>query len=173
MFKEFLNLAFSKINKDEQMKLHLKAYEVLKEQGDIEQCINHLLEIKDYDKVVIEIENNSQNIEIWSYLREIPIEYLITSKELTLQRLFYHFVNLEVNECKNLIDILDNKIKEREWFEVINAFKIYIYDSSLDAKLNLQYIEKFNFSEITKAIIYLNSCYIFLHKDILIKLYIT
>lgn len=173
LFKEFLNLAFSKINKDEQMKLHLKAYEVLKEQGDIEQCINHLLEIKDYDKVVIEIENNSQNIEIWSYLREIPIEYLITSKELTLQRLFYHFVNLEVNECKNLIDILDNKIKEREWFEVINAFKIYIYDSSLDAKLNLQYIEKFNFSEITKAIIYLNSCYIFLHKDILIKLYIT
>ncbi|MCS4482503.1 hypothetical protein JQ038_07970 [Clostridium botulinum] len=72
-----------------------------------------------------------------------------------------------------MIDILDNKIKEREWFEVINAFKIYIYDSSLDAKLNLQYIEKFNFSEITKAIIYLNSCYIFLHKDILIKLYIT
>ncbi|RUT63892.1 hypothetical protein C1149_07375 [Clostridium botulinum] len=72
-----------------------------------------------------------------------------------------------------MIDILDNKIKEREWFEVINAFKIYIYDSSLDAKLNLQYIEKFDFSEITKAIIYLNSCYIFLHKDILIKLYIT
>ncbi|MCW6108607.1 response regulator transcription factor [Clostridium sporogenes] len=169
MFKEFLNLTFSKVSKDEQIKIHLKAYEILKKQGDIEECIKHLLEIKVYDKVLIEIENNSENIEVWSYLKDIPIEYLITSKELTLQRLFYHFVNLEVNECKNLIDILDNRIKEREWFEVINAFKIYIYDSSLDAKLNLQYIEKFNFSEITKAIIYLNSCYIFFAQGYLDK----
>ena len=169
LFKQFLNLTFSKINKDEQIKLHLKAYEAFKKQGNIEEAIKHLLEIKAYDKVLIEIENNAQNIEVWSYLKEIPIEYLITSKELTLQRLFYHFVNLEVNECKNLIDILDNKIKEREWFEVINAFKIYIYDSSLDAKLNLQYIEKFNFSEITKAIIYLNSCYIFFAQGYLDK----
>lgn len=169
LFKEFLNLTFSKVSKDEQIKIHLKAYEILKKQGDIEECIKHLLEIKVYDKVLIEIENNSENIEVWSYLKDIPIEYLITSKELTLQRLFYHFVNLEVNECKNLIDILDNRIKEREWFEVINAFKIYIYDSSLDAKLNLQYIEKFNFSEITKAIIYLNSCYIFFAQGYLDK----
>ncbi|KAJ51664.1 LuxR family maltose regulon positive regulatory protein [Clostridium tetanomorphum] len=165
LFKEFLNISFSKLNEDEKKELHIMAYKSFKEIGDYKEGIKHLLKIKYYDKALVEIEQNAQNFNGLCYLKEIPLEYLFTSQQMTLQRIFYHFCNLQMDEYKRILNLLGKKIDEPQW-QIIKMFKVVIddYNGSFE-EIDLNCIENFNFSDITKAIIYLNICILLLSQD--------
>lgn len=156
LFKEFLNINFEKLEESEKKELHLRAYNYLKENDDLNEGIKHLLEIKAYDKAIQDIEENITNIKLLTYIKEIPLENLMNSSELMVQRIFYHLSNMDIDACKQVIEKIYNSDKT-ELKAIANVFKLYIYNYHVTiTDEDLKLIEKVKLSEITRAIIYSN-----------------
>ncbi|PJI08469.1 MULTISPECIES: LuxR C-terminal-related transcriptional regulator [Clostridium] len=165
LFNEFLNISFNKLAEEEKKVLHLRAYNFLKENGDVNESIRHLFSIKAYEKAIPLIEKNISDPKSWIHMKELPLENLITSNELIVQRIFYHFSNLQVDECKDIINYIE-KNGSREAKSLANMSKIYVYNYCSGVKEeDLKLVEKLKLSEITKAVIYLNMQPIFLSKN--------
>lgn len=165
LFNEFLNISFDRLNEEERKQLHFKAYEFLKQNGDMSEGISHLIAIKAYDKAIPLIEENISAPKVWSFIKEMPLENLVTSNELIVQRIFCDFSNMKVDECKSIIKYIEDH-GSRESKVLANVSKMYIYNyynGITDEDLKL--IEKLDISESTKAVIYLNIQPIFLSKN--------
>lgn len=162
LFREFLNINFDKLSSDDRINVHLNAYSYFKNTGNVNESISHLLKIKYYEKAVEEIEQNEPNVETWSYLKMIPLEYIKNNYNLLIQRLFYHFASLEIDECKKIIKFVDN-MQDNEHKVVAKLFKLYVYDyrkySIRNSDINV--IESLNLNDITKAIVYISIAPIF------------
>ncbi|MFL0250333.1 LuxR C-terminal-related transcriptional regulator [Clostridium neuense] len=165
LFNEFLNMSFNKLADEEKSKLHLRAYNFLKENGDISESIRHLFSIKAYDRAIPLIEENISSPEAWTFIKEMPLQSLITSNELVVQRIFYDFSSIQVDECKGIINYIE-KNGSREAKLLANISKIYVYNYCSEIKEeDLKLVEKLKVSEITKAVIYLNMQLVFLSKN--------
>lgn len=165
LFNEFLNMSFGKLAEEEKNTLHLRAYNFLKENGDVSESIRHLFAIKAYEKAIPLLEENISDPKLWIYIKEIPFENLITSNELVVQRIFYDFSNIKVDECKDIIDYIE-KHGSREAKLLANISKMYVYNYCSEVKEeDLRLVEKLKVSEITKAVIYLNMQPVFLSKS--------
>ncbi|WP_455814937.1 hypothetical protein [Clostridium butyricum] len=70
-----MNGRFIKLSNEVQKKLHLKAYEVYKINENFEESINNLLQIKEYEQAVSELNSQINNSKGWYYLKQIPVEY--------------------------------------------------------------------------------------------------
>lgn len=165
LFNEFLNMSFDKLDHEEKNTLHLRAYDFLKENGDVSESIRHLFAIKAYDKAIPLIEENISSPEAWTFIKEMPLENLISSNELIVQRIFYDFSNIKVEECKDIINYIEMH-GSREAKSLANISKMYVYNYCSEIKEeDLKLVEKLKVSEITKAVIYLNMQPIFLSKN--------
>lgn len=111
MLSEFLNLEFSKINKNRAKNLHLKASKIFKNIGDLDESINHLLEIEEYEKSLELIEVMGQNPKGWVYLTKIPLEIIKSNRELLIQRIFYDLCNMEMGKCRKMLNFIDDILK--------------------------------------------------------------
>lgn len=163
LFREFLNINFDKMSNDDKINIHLRAYNYFKSIGNIDEGIKHLLKIKYYEKVIEEMEQNKPDMETWSYLKMIPLSYIQNNYNLLIQRLFYHFSNLQMDECKKIIKFVDN-VQDKEHKTIAKLFKLYVYDyrkySIMDYDIKI--IEDLNLNDITKAIVYIGMAPIFM-----------
>lgn len=165
LFNEFLNMSFDKLSEEEKNKLHLRAYNFLKENGNVSESVRHLFAIKAYDKAIPLIEENISSPEAWTFIKEMPLESLITSNELVVQRIFYDFSNVQVDECKDIIKYTE-KYGSGEAKLLANISKMYVCNYCSEIKEeDLKLVEKLKVSEITKAAIYLNMQPVFLSKS--------
>ncbi|URZ08715.1 LuxR C-terminal-related transcriptional regulator [Clostridium felsineum] len=156
LFKEFLNTNFNKLPQNIRKEFHLKAYTSLKNSGDISEAILQLIKIKDYEKASSEIEKNIEDASCTSLIRLLPLNALINSNELIIQKMFYHYSNMQIDECKNIISYLEN-LESTELKALANVFKLYVYDFCNSMTLeDLNIVKNFKLSDITKAILYLN-----------------
>lgn len=165
LFRDFLNINFKKLDEDEKREIHLRAYSYLKDNGDIGEGIAHLLKIQEYDEVMAEIEKNISNMKVRAYIKYIPLKNLIKSNELIIQRIFYHFANLQGNKCKEVIEYIDRN-GSKDIKSMSNLAKIYVYNyhSSINEE-DLRLVEKLKLSDFTRAIMYLNIFPILLKND--------
>lgn len=165
LFNEFLNISFDRLGEKERKELHFKAYEFLKENGDIGGGIRHLLKVKAYDKAIPLIEENISDPKIWSFIKEIPLPQLITSNEIVVQRIFADFSNMKVDECKSIIKYIEEH-GSMEAKSLANLSKMYIYNYYSEIKEeDLKLVEELELSEITKSVMYLNIQPILLSKN--------
>ncbi|AAK81534.1 LuxR family maltose regulon positive regulatory protein [Clostridium acetobutylicum] len=156
LFKEFLNTNFNKLPDSTRKQFHLNAYTSLKNSGDISEAIIHLIKIKEYQKASSELEKNIEDTSCISLIRLIPLDALINSNELIIQKIFYHYSNMQIDECKSIISYLES-FKKPELTALANIFKLYVYDFCNSMTLeDLNIVKTFKLTDITKAILYLN-----------------
>lgn len=158
MFGEFLKLQFLKLDKEMQKNIHINAYHGYEELGDLDESIKHAFEIERFEEAVRLIEKMGQNPKGWTYLSQIPLEYLVDSRDMLFQRMFYYFCNMDFDECKNMIALLSGKIDNPKVWSVLQFAKILMEGNNIDVELISQdEIEEMNVSDVTKAIIYLKT----------------
>lgn len=169
IFKEFLKLQFYKKNREEKESICLKAYEVYKKIGDLEESLNQLMYVEKYENALELIEDMGQNSRGWMFLKRIPIQYFRNNKEMMLQRIFYYFCTMELDLCKSDIIKLKAMVQDNLVSRVLNCFMAMISSSDRNIlkvePLTYEEIKSVNLSSVTKAIIMLTSIMFFRLND--------
>ncbi len=158
IFSEFLRHQFSVLEQEEKVNLHRKASEVFEAVGDLEESIRHLFQIGRYKEAMIAISKMEQGPVGWALLSCIPMEYIKEDRDLAYQRFFYHYCNMEWDQCKNLLEAAKDKIERDISWKALKFAKAFIYDVDLEIDvLSMDEIETMQFSDTTKAIIYIKT----------------
>lgn len=161
VLKQFLNGRFIKLSNEVQKKLYLKAYEVYKINENFEESINNLLQIKEYEQAVSELNSQINNSKGWYYLKQIPVEYLKDYDELIIQRVYYHFSNLQIEECNKVIDSVTI-----EKLPVLKVFKAINGDRNIDFyELDSMDIDNLKYNNVTQCILYTSILFVLIYKN--------
>lgn len=156
IFGRFLRLQFSSLDENIRRDIHLKASEIYERIGDLDESIRHVLDIENYKQAIRIIEKMGQNPKGWEYLHRIPLEYIKHNRDITLQKIFYHFCNMEFEQGKHMLDVLKNQIEDEKVLRILQFSMLFIEDKYLDEDtISLQDIEELNLSNVTKSIVYL------------------
>ncbi len=158
IFREFLRFHFNLLKDEVMVELHSKAALLYEEAGDLEDSIIHLLEVSDYTKALENIQQMKHSITAWHYLKRIPVEYINKNQDMLFHRLFYHFCNMEMDECNKIANQLEERDHNLPW-RVFRLIKSMVDDDGFEVDIGidlLQDIEKMNFSEAAKAVMYMN-----------------
>lgn len=155
IFQQFLQHSFERLEIETQKKLRLRAAEVYEQCGDFEECIKQLLEMQCYEAALRKIEIHGQNPQGWSYLRHIPLTCIVQNKEMAFQLIFYHYCNMEFEQCTEILNtVYEGESGHHPW-------KVFAFCKALIEEENLQLdvlfideIEDMDISDVTKAIIY-------------------
>ncbi|MDF2502802.1 LuxR C-terminal-related transcriptional regulator [Clostridium sp.] len=169
MLSEFLNLEFSKINKNRAKNLHLKASKIFKNIGDLDESINHLLEIEEYEKSLELIEVMGQNPKGWVYLTKIPLEIIKSNRELLIQRIFYDLCNMEMGKCRKMLNSVSKKIEDTFSQKIILFARALAEDYEVDIAsletITAEEMESMKLNAVTKAIVYIKTSLLLRLKD--------
>lgn len=160
LFGEFLRWKFSEWDEETKRSWHMKAAIVYEQSGDLEEGVKHYFQAGEYREALGLIGRMRQTVKGWGYLRQIPLEYLIESRDLLFQRLFYHFCNLEMEKCRQILDRLQDKPKDDVFWNAFQFTRFFIDESLEGLEMypnSIDEIERMGLSEATKAIIYLSS----------------
>ncbi|MEI4800769.1 LuxR C-terminal-related transcriptional regulator [Bacillus sp. FJAT-51639] len=155
IFQQFLQHSFERLEVETQKKLRLRAAEVYEQCGDFEECIKQLLEMQCYEAALRKIEIHGQNPQGWSYLRHIPLTCIVQNKEMAFQLIFYHYCNMEFEQCTEILNtVYEGESGHHPW-EVFVFCKALIEEENLQLDvLFIDEIEDMDISDVTKAIIY-------------------
>lgn len=146
IFHEFLRQQFCRLNPGSRKKNHHRAALAYEKIGDLDESIKHYLIIEHFQDALAVVEKMGQNPKGWSYLKQIPLQWIAGYKELAWQRFFYHYCHLEFDQCEQLLQVLDGELAkallEQRYLKVDHSF--------------FSELDQMNFSLVTKAIILLN-----------------
>ncbi|MEI4830468.1 LuxR C-terminal-related transcriptional regulator [Bacillus sp. FJAT-53711] len=155
IFQQFLQHCFGQLEIGVQKELRLRAAEVYERSGDFEECIKQLLEMQCYEAALRKIENHGQNPQGWSYLRHIPLTCIVQNKEMAFQLIFYHYCNMEFEQCTEILNIVYEGESGHHPWKVFEFCKALIEEENLQLDvLFINEIEDMDISDVTKAIIY-------------------
>ncbi|MDW7674930.1 MAG: LuxR C-terminal-related transcriptional regulator [Bacillota bacterium] len=158
IFDEFLKVKFSQLNCNKKKQIQLKAAQAYEKIGDFDGSIKHYLEIEQFQEALKVIEKIGQNPKGWSYLSQIPLKWVVENKELLLQRFFYHYCNLELEQCRHTLEVLDSKADDQLSKSISTFAKALIEEQNLEVDLNfLEELKNIDLGEVTKAIMLLNT----------------
>lgn len=153
IFGEFLKIQFEKLSKDIIEKVHLKAARIFEKLNDFDESISHLLSIKHYPEALDIIESLGENPKGWAFLSEIPNEYILEKKSILLQKLFHNFCNMELEQCKSLIEAASARKDYDDMKKIFEIFRGYIEDKCIEIDdLTFEEVDKLNISEVSKVI---------------------
>lgn len=157
IFDEFLRLKFSQLDSNIKSQIHYNAAVVYEKIGDLDESIKHYFAMKDFLKALALIEKMGQNPKGWSYLSQIPLQWVAKNKELILQRFFYHFCNLELNKCNETLQVLGNQAEDSVSKRIFTFATALLEQRYIEVDLNfLVELNKMDLGNVTKAIILLN-----------------
>ncbi len=163
IFGEFLKLQFSRLEQEEKREYHRKAALLFEKQGDIEESIRHWLTIEKYREALGLISRFGQGPRGLFLLSRIPLEYVKDDRDLAFQKFFYHYCNMEWDQCRELLEAIKEKVEKEASWKAFYFARNFLYDMNLEMEtLSFDEIEEMKFSDITKVIIYLKSA-AFLH----------
>ncbi|RST59796.1 hypothetical protein D5F11_010315 [Siminovitchia terrae] len=143
IFKEYLNEKFNELNKETRIHFHLKAANSLKELGDFNQCIDHLLYAEDYIAAMKLILELPQNTALFSFMERIPEELLSKNPDFAFQRYFYHYVNMEFEKCREIYQLLKASMAKHSTYEAFKYANFIVED-----RVNYNDIDVMSISEI-------------------------
>lgn len=156
IFQQFLQHSFEQLEMETQQRLRLRAAEVYERCGDFEECIKQLLEMQCYEAALRKIEIHGQNPQGWSYLQHIPLTCIVQNKEMAFQLIFYHYCNMEFEQCKEILNTVYEGESGHHTWEVFGFCKALIEEENLQLDvLFINEIEDMDISDVTKAIIYI------------------
>ena len=163
IFGEFLRLRFSKYGEDVKRGMHLKAADIFESLGDIEESVRQLLKTEDYGKALGKISMMEDGQRRWRFLRHIPLEYIKDNREIILQLFFYYYCNMEWEQCKRLLDSVEDKTENDASWRALKIARalVYDFDFEMDA-MSMDEIENMQISDTVKALIFIKTS-AFLH----------
>ncbi len=165
ILQEYLKIHFNKLNSLTQKELHLKAALLFEDLGDFSEAINHLCFAKAYTAAMEIILKLPQNTETLSYLNRIPTQYATLNADFALQRFFYHYGNVEIDECKEMYALIRLKMKDDPTFTAFKSIHFLTEDYLQIDDLyipSLNELENLPLSEVTKTFLFLKNAS-FLH----------
>ena len=165
ILQEYLKMHFNKLSSLTQKELHLKAALLFEDLCDFSEAINHLCFAKAYRVAMEMIIKLPQNTETLSYLNRIPTQYATLNADFALQRFFYHYGNVEIDECKEMYELIRLKMKDDPTFTAFKSIHFLTEDYLQVDDLyipSLNELENLPLSEVTKAFLFLKNAS-FLH----------
>lgn len=155
IFRQFLRHCFKQLETEQQEELFFKAADIYESLGDFDECIKLLLDIRQYESALDKIEREGQNRKGWSYLRHIPMPFIVKRKELAFQLIFYYYCNLELEHCTDLLNVIYEQENDVKPWRVFDFCKAWIVEANLHVDVWLiNEIDEMDISDVTKAIIY-------------------
>lgn len=162
MFEEFLRLEFASLDFQMKKALHIRASKIYENLGDLEEAIAHLLQIPDYGAALKLIQNIDHKPLAWTYLSQIPLENVLTDREMTFHLFFYYFCNLQLDKCDEVLKYAQKKIENDRDCRIFEFARALIEEDNITTDnittdiMTIDEIEKMTIDDTTKAIIYLN-----------------
>lgn len=151
---EYLKSKFAELNKEVRNMYHSKASNIFKELGDFDQCLNHLFLCKDYSSAMKFILELPQTPATFSYMSRVPVNYILENRDFAYQRFFYHYANMENDECREIYELIENNLKNDPTFDAFKWSYMFVEDTfrANEIKImSLTDIDKLPLNEITKA----------------------
>lgn len=168
LFGDFLRIKFADWPAEDRQELHQRAAQAYEEANDAEAAIHHLVQAENYERALQMIASTGPSVTGWAYLRNIPLEYLGSHREMAFQRLFYHLCNMEFEAFKQTISGIV-KHDSHDTLGVLSRFSQYLIDEGgfeLETDLSwLTDLERMDWNDLTKAIIYITSAFLFSFRD--------
>ncbi len=158
ILKEYLVGKFNELDQQERTQFHIKAAHRLRELGDFNQCIDHLLYAEDYTAAMKLILELPENTALFSYIERIPEGYLSKNPDFAFQRYFYHYANMEFEKCREIYQLLKDHMTEDS---IYTAFKYanwivedYANYNEVDV-MSISEIDLLPLKETTKAFLFI------------------
>lgn len=163
LFGEFLKLRFARLDDGVKRALHLKAAQIFESLGDAGESVKHLLAAGDYPKALEMVSAMEDGQKRWRFLSNIPLEYVGHNRDMMLQLFFYHYCNMDWEQCKRLLGAVGEKLENDETWRAFKIAKSLIYDFQFEIDtLSMDEIENMQLSDTSKAVIFIKTC-AFLH----------
>ncbi|GIP33195.1 LuxR C-terminal-related transcriptional regulator [Paenibacillus sp. J2TS4] len=160
LFGEFLRWKFSEWDDESKREWHGQAAAIYEQVGDLEESVKHYFQAGFYREALLVIVKMRHTVTGWTYLRQVPLEYLVDSRDLVFQRLFYHFCNLEFEVCRQILDDVSARVEEDAFWNILQFTRFFMDEGLHDLEIDpgtTDEIERMDLSDVTKAIIYLTS----------------
>ncbi|SEW14636.1 LuxR C-terminal-related transcriptional regulator [[Clostridium] fimetarium] len=164
---EYLNGIFEKLDQEKKIELHNLAASIYEQLGDFEECLYHLFQIKDYEKIMKLILKMPQTVLTFSYLMKVPMEEISKNTDFAYQYFFYYYSSMDEEACERIYGFITANMKEDETFEAFNRSDMFFsarWDFSNSNILSLEQINKLPLNSITTAFLLIKEAY-FLYAD--------
>ncbi|EJR55650.1 hypothetical protein IIM_00742 [Bacillus cereus VD107] len=164
IFQQFLQHYCNELQEREDLYIH--ASNIYEHLDDFDECIKLLLEVQSYELALSKIEKHAQNRKGWGYLRHIPLSFVVKHKEMALQLIFYHYCNLELERCKELLKAIYEQSDGVQPWRLFDFCKALVTEENLYVDVQLIYeIDEMNISDVTKAIMYVEFSFFLRYQD--------
>lgn len=168
LFGDFLRMKFAEWTAKDRQDLHQRAARAYAEAEDAEEAIRHLVQAEDYKQALQTMASTGPSVTSWAYLRSIPLEYLGSHREMAFQRLFYHLCNMEFEAFNQTISGIVKHDRD-DTLGVLSRFSQFLIDEGgFDLGTDLTWLadlERMDWNDLTKAIIYITSAFLFSLRD--------
>lgn len=155
---EYLKLRFEELDKETRIRWHLKAADIFKELGDLDEYLNQLFSAKDYLQAMQVIVGFPQNATTFSYMTKVPESYIYKNRDFAYQRFFYHYANMELEKCRSIYKLIKNNMNNDPTFDAFKYSYMFVEDTFRVNKVKTMSVDEINklpLNKVTKAFVFI------------------
>jgi LuxR family transcriptional regulator, maltose regulon positive regulatory protein len=165
---EYLKQQFSCLPKQDQIHYRKNAAKILEAHGDKEEALYHLFKVEDYSEVMRLLITMDESVETWTLIDKLPLSYLLTDVNLSLQCLMYNFGRINITRVSEIYKALE----ERDEFEGFKSGLQYVCELIVNNSqtfitplpVSFSDIENYSLSPVTKSLILFENANILLEQ---------
>jgi len=163
---EYLKQRFQDLSKEEQTTIQKNAAKALAKRGENEEAFYLLLHAEEFEDVISLLKNMDETVETWNLIDQLPLHYLISDINLSIQCIMYNIGTLNINRCREICKAIEHHYKDEDIVKALPYIYLYIddkFDSSISPVfLTLDQIDKFKLSPVAQSILLIESANILL-----------
>lgn len=167
IMRDYLNSRFDN-DQEQKRALHNLAAEIYYGAGDYEESLNQLFAAHEYEKIMNQLLKMPQNSLTFSYIVKVPMEEIIKNTDFAYQYLFCYYINMDVDTCGRIYELIKNSLKEDATFEAIQHVNMF-FDVPWQINnvniVSLEQIEAMALNPVTKAYLLIKEGYFLFISD--------
>ncbi len=158
VFGEFLKLRFSTLDEAEKSAFIQKAANIFRTLGDLEESARLLQLNMDYKGMLEILDLLEPNYKSWSYLAQIPMEFMKHNLDFIVQLFFYYYYNSNFKGIETIIERCNKEMEDRDILKFLKIVKAMLVDFELCTELlTVDEIEQMEVKDATKSILFLKT----------------
>lgn len=168
ILKDFLMIQFERKTVAEQMQIKAIAATSFIQQGEIDEGIRLLLQVKDYTQMMALLIALPQTIRSFYYVGEVPVSVAIQNIDFAYQKIFYHYSNLEYPICQQIIDALEKNYPDKSEIKAISGIKVLLGIQQFSIEqlpITVEEINQLTLTSTSRAFILLKNATVLYFRD--------
>lgn len=165
---EYLKQQFSALPKSAQVKLHQSASLVLEARGEMDEALSHLFQAEDYEGAVRVLKAMDETIDTWVLIDRLPLDFLLTDLNLSIQCLMYSIGNMNLSRCREICKRFEEQYKGEEIVKALQYILLYTsdeYAAPITPELmTLEQIENLHLSPVSQSLLLFENANILLER---------